>query len=166
MIERPRRFRGGPVNSDDVRATAYAELVAGLIDARDRAAEERFDAELDAAEIAGRIDLETARILRWWQRESLRAVVNQAEMVVPPTLAALETAAHELRERTLSQPGPAASPESAHELDLRGGELPDDEPDEDDYEGEWPHPRHALSPPADLRARRLLVAGLTPLRDP
>ncbi len=153
------------MNSDDVRAVAYAELVAGLIDARDRAAEERFDAELEAAEVAGRVDPETARTLRWWQRESLRAVVSQAEMVVPPTLAALETAAHELRERTLAQPGPEAAPDAAHELDLRDRELPDDEQDEDDYD-DGPQPRHALPPPTDLTARRLLVAGLTRLRDP
>ena len=166
MIERPRRFSGGPVNSYDVREAAYAELVVGLIDARDRAAEERFDAELDAAEVAGRVDSETARTLRWWQRESLRAVVSQAEMVVPPTLAALEAAAHELRERTHAQPTNADSHEDSYELDLRDGELPDDEQDEDDYDDEAPQPRHAMPPPTDLTARRLLVAGLTHLRDP
>jgi hypothetical protein len=75
------------------RAGAYADLVAGLLDVRPDAATERFDAELEAAEADGRIDPQTAKVLRWWQRESLRAMVEHARAVVPPTLLALEASA-------------------------------------------------------------------------
>lgn len=159
---------GGSVNADNARGSAYAELIVGLIDARDRAAEERFDEELAAAEAAGRIDPQTARTLRWWQRESVRAVVTQAEQVVPTTLQALEIAAEELRDRTAAQREPTVLGESLDQLDptmdSEYQHLPEDtEPDE--------APLAAVSgdtppPPADLTARRLLVAGLTPLRAP
>ena len=58
------------------REAAYADLVTGLVDARVDVASERFDAELEAAEASGRLDPATARLLRWWQRESVRAVTD------------------------------------------------------------------------------------------
>jgi hypothetical protein len=173
------------VTVDDARGGAYAELVVGLIDARERGAEERFDTELSAAEAAGRIDPLTARTLRWWQRESVRAVVAHAEHVLPSTLHALESSAAELRERTQAQRTPTVQPQPATvamELDedffdegAADDDLVDDEPTDTDTE----QPQHQVllaplaaasgdipPPPTDLTARRLLVAGLTPLRDP
>ena len=72
------------------RETAYADLVAGLLDVRTDAASTRFDAEIAAAEEEGRIDAQTAKVLRWWQRESIRGLVEHARTVVPATLMALE----------------------------------------------------------------------------
>lgn len=76
----------------DSREKALGDVVAGLLDARHDPATERFDAELAAAEAEGRIDPRTSRLLRWWQRESLRALVDHARLTVPATLAALDTA--------------------------------------------------------------------------
>ncbi len=75
------------------REAALSDLVAGLLDARLDPATERFDAELAAAEEDGRIDPQTAKVLRWWQREALRALVEHGRVVLPPTLLALEQAA-------------------------------------------------------------------------
>jgi hypothetical protein len=75
------------------REAALSDLVAGLLDARVDPATERFDAELAAAEEDGRIDPQSAKVLRWWQREALRALVEHARVVLPPTLLALEQAA-------------------------------------------------------------------------
>jgi hypothetical protein len=75
------------------REAALSDLVAGLLDARLDPATDRFDAELAAAEEDGRIDTQTAKVLRWWQREAQRAVVEHARIVLPPTLLALEQAA-------------------------------------------------------------------------
>src|SRR6476620_4658093 len=77
------------------RSSAYAELVSGLLEARHDAASGRFDAEGAAAEADGRIDERTARVLRWWQRESVRAVVEHARSVIPPALGALDEADEE-----------------------------------------------------------------------
>jgi hypothetical protein len=133
------------VVSEAARNLAYAELVAGLLDVRDTAAEAEFDATLAAAEAAGRIDSQTARALRWWQRETVRNVVSHAQVVLPPTLLALEQSLRESHQRVESPPDVTVDdPDDAVE-------EPADEP-----------PRQ----PTDLMARRLLVAGLTPLRDP
>jgi hypothetical protein len=80
------------------REAAFAELVAGLIDARVDLASARFDSELAAAEASGRLDPETARLLRWWQRESVRSVTDHARSVVPVALSALERSAVEAQE--------------------------------------------------------------------
>ena len=75
------------------REAALSDLVAGLLDARLDPATERFDAELAAAEEDGRVDPQTAKVLRWWQREAQRALVEHARVVLPATLLALEQAA-------------------------------------------------------------------------
>jgi hypothetical protein len=133
------------VGSDSTRLTAYAEMVAGLLDTHDPGAAERFDEVLADAEASGLIDSDTARALRWWQRESLRGLVAHAQTVLPQTLLAIERAHHEARDRLEPTEWPAVRSPDAEVAD----EI-DDEP----------------VPPADLTARRLLVAGLTPLRDP
>lgn len=157
------------MTSQRSREAAYADLVAGLLDLRTDPATERFDAELAAAEEDGRIDPQTAKVLRWWQRESLRTMVEHASSVVPPTMLALEKAASgSEREVEVSAqswaragnsgdagPGPAghAAGTSADTADT----ADDDSPDTDDP---------PVPPPTDLseHRRRLLVAGLTRVR--
>ncbi|TAK70782.1 MAG: hypothetical protein EPO13_02710 [Actinomycetota bacterium] len=70
----------------------YADLVLAVLDARQDAASARFDAVLAEAEAAGRVDATTARHLRWWQRASVRAVVEHAAATLPGTLTALDAA--------------------------------------------------------------------------
>ena len=147
--------------------SAYADLVAGVLDARSDAASQAFDAEVAAAESEGRIDARTARALRWWQRESLRALVEHAHTALPPALAAVGQAqadggrgaadAAEAWARavgdSLSDPSTADpvvhEPMRAAAAAQPGGELP-------------PTP---MPTPPDLRERRrrLIVAGLSPL---
>lgn len=76
----------------DSREKALGEVVAGLLDARHDPATARFDEELAKAEAEGRIDPRTATALRWWQRQSLRALVEHARSTVPAAVAALERA--------------------------------------------------------------------------
>jgi len=68
----------------------YADLVAGLVDARHDEATGRFDAEVAAALEAGSITAETAHRLRFWQRASVRSLADHAKTVIPTTLAALD----------------------------------------------------------------------------
>lgn len=122
---------------------AYADLVAGVLEARRDLATERFDAEISVAEAEGRIDARTARALRWWQRESLRALVEHARTALPPALTALDQA----------QADAAQAAEDAAEAWARAVG--------DSVEPGPPGPGTA----ADLseRRRRLLVVGLSPV---
>jgi hypothetical protein len=72
---------------------AYAELVTAVADARPDPATERFDAEIESALTAGRLDEQLARTLRWWQRESVRGVREHLADVLPPLLETLDTRA-------------------------------------------------------------------------
>jgi len=74
------------------RSAAFRELVAGLLDARNDYATTEFDRALAAAEADETIDPAAARLLRWWQRETLRALVEHATRVLPATVLALEQA--------------------------------------------------------------------------
>lgn len=65
----------------------YAALVAALLGVRTDYASSRFDAEVTAALAANRLDVATARTLRWWQRESVREVEGYANRVLPVVLA-------------------------------------------------------------------------------
>jgi hypothetical protein len=118
---------------------------------RDNSSETQFDAALAAAESANRIDSETARLLRWWQRETVRAVVDHAQLVLPATLLALENSFQQAHQRTAPASDQPIPPSTA-------APVPDAA-----AEPEW---SEDSPPPTDLSARRLLVAGLTPLRDP
>jgi hypothetical protein len=149
------------------REAALSDLVGGLLDARSDPATERFDAELAAAEEDGRVDPQTAKVLRWWQREALRALVEHSRTVLPPTLLALEQAAAGAdREAEASaaswaravaddsdDPGPGTRRAGTreHDADAVASSEPAEPP---------------LNPPADLseHRRRLLVAGLTRVR--
>lgn len=174
------------------RSAAYAELVTGLLEARHDAASARFDTEIAAAEADGRIDERTARVLRWWQRESVRAVVDHARAVIPPALGAIDAAdqdaerhnadAAQAWERATSRAlpvlglharevsGPAdelSDPRPAAELPTPAAAL---EPDPEPPVATNPEPRLELRIPAARPAqpdesprRRLIVAGLNPL---
>lgn len=77
---------------------SWADLVAALVSTRTDHATARFDEVLAEAEAAGTIDGPTARTLRWWQRESVRAVVEHVTAAVPATIelmAAADAAARE-----------------------------------------------------------------------
>jgi len=76
--------------ADQARTAAYADLVSALAGSRRDPATERFDLELSAAEAAGTVDPVTARTLRWWQRESVRAVEDHLAAVLPDVLTRLE----------------------------------------------------------------------------
>ena len=86
------------MTTEGARHVAYADLVGGLLDARVDPATEHFDAELSAALAAGTVTAEAARTLRYWQRASVRGLVEHARNVLPPALSALETAREESKE--------------------------------------------------------------------
>lgn len=86
------------MTTEGARQVAYADLVGGLLDARVDPATERFDAELTAAIAAGTVTAEAARTLRFWQRASVRGLVEHARNVLPPALSALEAARAESKE--------------------------------------------------------------------
>jgi hypothetical protein len=65
----------------------YTALVAALLGVRTDYASSRFDAEVAAALAANRLDVATARTLRWWQRASVREVEGYVGTVVPAALA-------------------------------------------------------------------------------
>lgn len=80
------------------RRQVFADLVAGLLDARDDPASDRFDAELEAALTNGTITAETAHRLRFWQRASVRTLADHTRTVLPAALGALEAARREARQ--------------------------------------------------------------------
>jgi hypothetical protein len=65
----------------------YTALVAALLGVRTDYASTRFDTEIAAALAANRLDVATARTLRWWQRASVREVEGYANSVLPVVLA-------------------------------------------------------------------------------
>src|SRR5450755_904630 len=65
----------------------YTALVAALLGVRTDYASTRFDSEVTAALAANRLDVATARTLRWWQRASVREVEGYASSVLPVVLA-------------------------------------------------------------------------------
>jgi hypothetical protein len=148
------------------RESAYADLVAGLLDVRADPATDRFDAELAAAEEDGRIDPQTAKVLRWWQREALRALVDHARTVVPPTMLAIEQAAggagREAEEASQSWARAAGDDLGARTATTTTGlaGAPVGAPSRPAAPAEQERP---VTPPTDLaeHRRRLLVAGLT-----
>ena len=70
----------------------YAAVVEALLGVRTDYAGARYDAVVDAALAAHRIDLDTARELRWWQRASVQAAQEYAATLLPHVLAACERA--------------------------------------------------------------------------
>jgi|GEM_PF-3478351 len=94
----------------------YADLVGGLLDAREDPAGVRFDADLAAAVTRGEVSPETAKRLRVWQRASVRGVADHVRAVLPTVLAALESARADVRAQVvdlaaaLADPGTSADP--------------------------------------------------------
>jgi hypothetical protein len=144
------------VASKRSRETAYSDLLTALLDVRLDPATDRFDAELEAAEADGRIDPATAKVLRWWQRESLRSMLEHTRAVVPPTLIALEKAAGRVDDEV-----EAASESWAR---VAGDDAPPTAPRRSRVPAPQDEvPASDVPPPADLseHRRRMLVAGLT-----
>jgi hypothetical protein len=84
-------------NNPAVRALAIAQALEALFAARHDDATARFDAELTAAIAEGRIDDETARTLRWWQRESVRGARSYLADLLPGVLHADDAAQRKSR---------------------------------------------------------------------
>lgn len=70
----------------------YAAIVAALLDVRTDDATARFDDEIAKAVADHRLDAQTARTLRWWQRTSVRTAESYAATVAADFLAAREHA--------------------------------------------------------------------------
>ena len=132
---------------EGARTDAYADLVGGLLDARVDPATERFDAELAAAVAEGSLTQETARTLRFWQRASVRGLVEHARNVLPAALGALDAARAESQE-TIDAEG--RSWEAATEAT---GTTAATEPPEST--------EHPTSIDLTRPSSRLIVAGLT-----
>jgi hypothetical protein len=120
------------MTTEGARQVAYADLVGGLLDARQDPATERFDAELTAAIAAGTVTAEAARTLRYWQRAGIRGLVEHARHVLPPALVALEAARDESSETvaaeqqswaaaTAGTPGEATEPAATPAATPAGG---------------------------------------------
>lgn len=133
------------------RVAAYADLVAAVLDLRSPEATTRFDQALTQASAEGQITPDLARQLRTLQRDAERSLVDHAAAVLPAALVALD------RSHGSSDPGVAASASQPVEPD--GATPTTDSADE-------PLTEAVPEPPADLTARRLLVAGLRPINDP
>lgn len=73
--------------ADPAAVDRYTALVAALLGVRTDYASTRFDAEVTAALAANRLDVATARTLRWWQRASVREVEGYTTTVLPVVLA-------------------------------------------------------------------------------
>lgn|GEM_PF-2262565 len=161
------------MTSQRSREAAYADLVAGLLDLRADPATVRFDAELVAAQDEGRVDAQTAKVLRWWQRESLRTMVEHASAVVPPTMLALEAAAGGSEREVESSArswaraaGDDGSRETGQALDPDGAASVGGAVGAGQSSGPAQAAGSPVPPPTDLaeHRRRLLVAGLTRVR--
>lgn len=86
------------MNAGRGRQRAYSDLLTGLIDLGPTTASDRFDDLLTQARAAGQISDDTARVLRWWQREALRAQADHVLTTAPTLLAALDQASGEALE--------------------------------------------------------------------
>ena len=142
------------MSTDASRMSAYADLVAAVLDLRSSATRESFDEALAQARDSGAIADDLARQLRWLQRQSERALVEHAESVLPPALVALDQSAagaHATPADLLSAKRPVSPPTTGSEAatDEPSDELADDEP----------------AAVVNLQSRRLLVAGLRPITD-
>ena len=113
------------------RLQVYADLVAGLLDARDDVATARFDAELEHAVATGAMTAGSARRLRFWQRASIRGLADHTKSVLPTALSALDasraeaeaalTALADTLDADPQVPGPAKRP--GGEQHRRSGET-------------------------------------------
>jgi hypothetical protein len=164
----------------------YADLVGGLLDAREDPAVVRFDAELAAAVTRGEVSTETAKRLRVWQRASARGVADHVRAVLPTVLDALESARAEARAQVvdlaaaLADDGTTGDPvgdgagqagrSHTAEVTLSAVIPTQAAPARDSSERDTPGP--ASSPPSGgpsslgAATSRLMVAELVPSRSP
>ena len=149
------------MTTEGARHVAYADLVGGLLDARVDPATEHFDAELSAAITAGTVTAEAARTLRYWQRASVRGLVEHARNVLPPALSALEAAREESKETVEAEQRSWSAAGGGTARDLADLTNPTDPTDAGDAT------MPAVTPLAersititDHRRSRLIVAGL------
>jgi hypothetical protein len=149
------------VASHAARQAAYAELVAGLLDVGDESAQERFDVHVHQLVTDGLMTPEVARSVRLLHRQSVRAVVEHAQVVLPPTLLALEQS-H--REHWLAAREADDNSGADHDADTLDDQSSNDVTH--DLSDDLTDDTEAQNGPVDLTARRLLVAGLTLLPDP
>lgn len=146
------------MTTEGARHVAYSDLVGGLLDARVDPATEHFDAELTAAIAAGTVTAEAARTLRFWQRASVRGLVEHARNVLPPALSALEAARAESKETVEAEQRSWTEATGATAKDLADQADPTD----------WADPTPPAVTPTversitltDHRRSRLIVAGL------
>jgi hypothetical protein len=152
------------MTTDGARHVAYADLVGGLLDARVDPATEHFDAELSAALAAGTVTAETARTLRYWQRASVRGLVEHARNVLPPALSALEAARAESKETVEAEQRSWAAATGTTARDLADQVHLTDPTDETDPTGPTTPAVTPLTERSinltDHRRSRLIVAGL------
>jgi hypothetical protein len=93
-------------------AGVYGDLVAGLLDARDAPAADRFDEELAHAVASGELTAEAARRLKFWQSATVDELAEHVRLVVPATLSALSAARTQAAQRA-QQAAPGDTPEPA-----------------------------------------------------
>ena len=169
----------------------YADLVGGLLDAREDPAVVRFDAELAAMVTRGEVSPEAAKRLRAWQRASVRGVADHVRAVLPTVLAALESARDDARAQVVDlaaafadagTPGDPAGdasdqPEPVRRIeDTTSPAIPTQTaptasaPTRTAPAGDTPEPASSLprGGPSSLGAAssRLMVADLVPSRSP
>ncbi len=96
LASRPRLFEVSDDEGEIVTAELDAGLAWDLLQRYHDPASEQFDAVLAAAGV----DSDTARALRFWQRESVANVKHYAAQALPAVLNALTTAATDTREAT------------------------------------------------------------------
>ncbi len=114
------------------RGGLNATLVTALLTSRDDAATEAFDAALQAAESAGTIDIDTARTLKYWQRQSVEGLIDHAAIVLPAALSARRVSDVSAREtiaeaRVSYEQARAIQREHAAEADPAGHDDHDDD---------------------------------------
>ena len=74
------------------RSDAFSQLIDALVALRPTPANDSFDLAVAAAEASGRLDVQRARELRWWQRQSVRELLDHITAVLPELLDNLEVA--------------------------------------------------------------------------
>lgn len=148
------------MSTGGARGSAYADLVSGLLDARDDPATERFDAELKAAVEAGDVSAEAARSLRFWQRAAMRSLVDHARTVLPAALCALDSARADSAES-------AAAAEETWRGGRAGGDAAPPVTKTTTPARESPSTGRTEAPSSlEERRNRLIVAGLTTVAGP
>ena len=164
----------------------FADLVGGLLDAREDPAVVRFDAELAAAVTRGEVSPEAAKRLRAWQRASVRGVADHVRAVLPTVLTALESAREDARSQVVDLAAALADAGTSGDPDSDGAAPPgaaataettppaaipaQTAPARSRAVGDTPEPASSAphGGPSSLGAAspRLMVADLVPSRSP